>query len=144
VDRAIPEVPKGYPEARMFGRLPSYGLYCRHVTGLRLKGIEFGAVASEARPAIVCDDVKSLEIDGLRAAAVESGQPVVKLIQTRNAFLRGCTAPRATSVFLEMQGDQSDRIALVASELTAAKTAVSVQSNVAPGVVSQAGNVTRT
>src|SRR5512142_2885254 len=35
VSREIPEQPKSYPEARMFGRLPSYGLYCRHVTGLR-------------------------------------------------------------------------------------------------------------
>ena len=143
VDREIPEVPKAYPEARMFRRLPSYGLYCRHVRGLRLKGIEFGAVASETRPAIVCDDVKNLEIDGLRAAEVGSGQPVVKLIQTKNAFLRGCTAPRGTAAFLEVQGDQSERIALIASDLTAAKTAVSVSSNVAPGAVSLTGNATK-
>src|SRR5512142_1249439 len=35
VTREVPEVPKAYPEARMFGRLPSYGFYCRHVDGLR-------------------------------------------------------------------------------------------------------------
>lgn len=144
VNREIPEVPKNYPEARMFGRLPPYGLYCRHVKGLRLRGIDFGTSAGETRPAIICDDVKNLEIDGLRAAEVRSGQPVVKLIQTRDAFLRGCTAPSGTSVFLEVQGDQSDRIALAASDLTRAKTAVAVSSNVVPGAVTQAGNVTKT
>lgn len=92
----FPEVPKDYPEAGMFGRLPSYGLYCRHVTGLRLRGIEFGAVPSEPRPAIVCDDVKTLNIDGLRTASVESGQPVLKLIQTSDAFLRAI--PTSASV----------------------------------------------
>ena len=33
VERAIPEGPKAYPEARMFGRLPAYGFYARHVKG---------------------------------------------------------------------------------------------------------------
>ncbi|MGH9665613.1 MAG: glycoside hydrolase family 28 protein, partial [Bryobacteraceae bacterium] len=35
----IPERPGSYPEARMFGRLPAYGLYCRHVKGLRLSQV---------------------------------------------------------------------------------------------------------
>ena len=37
-----------------------------------LRGIEVRAAAAESRPAIVCEDVKSLDIDGLRAAAVAS------------------------------------------------------------------------
>jgi len=143
VDRAIPEQPKSYPEARMFGRLPAYGLYCRHVTGLRMRGLEFRAAAAEARPAMVCDDVKSLDVDGLRAAPVTSGQPVVKLIQTEGAFLRGCTAPRGTAAFLEVQGDRSARIALAASDLTMAKTPLSVHSGAAPSAVREVGNVTR-
>jgi polygalacturonase len=136
VGREIPEVPKSYPEARMFGRLPSYGLYCRHVSGLRVRGIEFRAVASESRPAIVCEDVKSLDIDGLRTAAVASGQPVVKLVQTRDALLRGCSAPAGAKLFLEVQGAQSQRIVLTGSDLSAAEKAVQTGPGVAPGAVS--------
>jgi hypothetical protein len=143
VDREIPEKHTSYPEARMFGRLPCYGLYCRHVKGLRLRGMDFRAIAGESRPAIVCDDVKDLDIDGLRAAQVESGQPVVKLIHTRGAFLRGCTAPTGTATFLAVEGAQSDGIVLAASDLTGAKTPVSLQSDAAPSAVLQAGNVTR-
>jgi Glycosyl hydrolases family 28 len=143
VNRAIPEVTKAYPEARMFGRLPAYGLYCRHVRGLRLKGIEFGAITGEARPVLVCDDVKNLEITGLRAAEVASEQPVVKLIQTQDAFLSGCTAPKGSAAFVEVQGDKSDRIVLAGNDLTRAQTAVSVSANVTAGVVAQAGNVTK-
>ncbi|MDP2996019.1 MAG: glycoside hydrolase family 28 protein [Bryobacterales bacterium] len=133
--RLVPEQERSYPEARMFGRLPSYGLYCRHVKDLRLRGIEFGAAAGEARPAIVCDDVKSLDIDGLRAAPVSSGQPVVKLIQTRRAFLRGCVAPSGTKTFLEVQGDATERIAVAASDLSAAAKAVETGAGVPPGAI---------
>ena len=34
--REIPELPAHYPEYRMFGVLPAYGFYCRHVKNLRL------------------------------------------------------------------------------------------------------------
>jgi hypothetical protein len=49
---AIPEVEKSYPEARMFGRLPAHGLYCRHVTGLKLDNLRLVSVTPEQRPAL--------------------------------------------------------------------------------------------
>jgi polygalacturonase len=125
VERAIPEMEKSYPEARMFGRLSAYGFYCRHVNRLRMRGIEIGAAPAEARPAIVCDDVKSLDIDGLRCAAVAGGQPVVKLIQTQRAFLRGCVAPAGTKTYLVSEGDQAGKVVLTGSDMSGAEKAVS-------------------
>ncbi len=125
VERAIPEVEKSYPEARMFGRLPAYGFYCRHVNRLRMRGIEIGAAPAEARPAIVCDDVKSLDIDGLRCAEVAGGQPVVKLIQTQRAFLRGCFAPAGTKTYVVAEGDRAGKVVLTGSDMSGAAYAVS-------------------
>ncbi|MGD0779073.1 MAG: glycoside hydrolase family 28 protein [Candidatus Solibacter sp.] len=111
VGRAVPELPKSYPEARMFGRLPSHGLYCRHVTGLRLQAIDIRAAAGEARPALLFDDVKDLDLDGFRCAAIAGSQPVVKLLETRGAWLRGCASPDA-AVFLAVHGAASPTFAL--------------------------------
>ncbi|MBI4875945.1 MAG: glycoside hydrolase family 28 protein [Acidobacteria bacterium] len=130
--RAVPEQERSYPEARMFGRLPAYGLYCRHVKDLRLRGLEFGAAPGESRPALICDDVQSLDLDGFRAASVSSNQPVVKLIQTRRAFLRGCVAPAGTKTFLEVQGDRTERVTVAASDLSAAAQPIQAP----PGLVS--------
>jgi hypothetical protein len=116
VSRPVPEQERSYPEARMFGRLPSYGLYCRHVSGLRMRDIEFGAAAGESRPVLICDDVKNLEVDGLRSAPVESKQPVVKLINTKRAFLSRCVAPKGTKSFLAADA-ASERITLMSSDL---------------------------
>jgi hypothetical protein len=137
--REVPENAKSYPEARMFGRLPAYGFYCRHVNGLRLHAISLGAAAEEARPALVCDDVRNLEIDGFRPAAVASGQPAVRLVQTRSAFLRGCWAPEGSRTFLEVQGGASSRITVAASDLGSANEPVVSGPGVPAGAVSVKG-----
>jgi hypothetical protein len=119
----------------MYGKLPSYGIYCRHVKGLRMRSIDLDASATEARPAMVCDDVQTLDIDGLRAAAVESGKAVVKLAQTRGALLRGCCAPAGTKVFLEVRGERTAHVILTGSDVGAAAKPVLVGPEVPHGAV---------
>lgn len=136
VDREIPEQAKSYPEARMFGRLPAYGLYARHVRGLRLRGLELGAADGESRPAIVCDDVKQLDIDGLRSATVSGHLPVVKLVRTQEAFLRGCVAPDGTRTYLQVEGADCRRIVLTANDLSGAEQPVAVTNGASRSSVS--------
>jgi polygalacturonase len=56
----VPEVPEKYPEYKMFGELPAYGFYCRHVRGLRLRNIELSTVKPDERPPMIFEDVKEL------------------------------------------------------------------------------------
>lgn len=51
-----------YPESNMFGTLPAYGLYIRHVKDLQLYGLSFHLQNEDSRPAIVCDDVENADI----------------------------------------------------------------------------------
>ncbi len=141
-DREIPEQAKSYPEARMFGRFPAYGLYCRHVDGLRLRQIEFRAAAQEARPAIVCDDVNDVEIAGLRGTAITGDRPTVKLVQTRQALVQGCVAPPKTRTFLDVRGATSSHISLMNCDLSAAEKPVVSGPDVPPGAVRLSGNLT--
>ena len=137
--RPVPELEQAYPEARMFGRLPAYGLYCRHVRGLRLQQIEFTAAAAEERSALVCDDVKDLEIAGLRAAAGRS-QPLVRLTQTRRAYLHGCWAAPGTGTFLGVDGPQTEQIVLSHSNLVGVQMPLSSGPEVPQGAVILDGN----
>jgi hypothetical protein len=124
----------------MFGRLPAYGFYCRHVKGLRLRQVEFAAAAKEERPAIVCDDVKDLELSGLRTTATTTAQPVVKLIQARQALVQNCSAPAHAKTFLEVQGEQTERVVLLNNELSAAEKAAAAGSGVPKGALIVSGN----
>jgi hypothetical protein len=51
-----------YPEYSMFGSLPAYGFYCRHVEDLRFAKIELDFQKPDARPSLVCDDVAGLQL----------------------------------------------------------------------------------
>jgi polygalacturonase len=140
VERPIPENPKSYPEARMFGRLPAAGLYVRHVRGLRAHDVEFKMAPAEERPAVLLDDVRDVEIRGLRSTAITGTQPVVKLIQSREVTLRGCTAPPETRVYLEVHGSQCEHVLLVQSDLTYAQRPTRQAADVPYGAVIVAGN----
>jgi polygalacturonase len=61
---AIPEQPTAYPQPVMFGELPAFGLFLRHVANLSLSNVRFKAPAQEDRPDIVADDVVNLRLHG--------------------------------------------------------------------------------
>ena len=58
--REVPEYPEKYPEATMFGLLPAYGLWARHVEGLTLRNVRLRTERADARPALLFDDVAEL------------------------------------------------------------------------------------
>lgn len=62
--RKIEEREAVYPESSMFGILPAYGLYCRHVEGLRLNNVQLAVTKPDARPALAFEDVEDVLVDG--------------------------------------------------------------------------------
>ena len=46
-----------YPEPRWAGPTPAYGLYARHVDGLRLRNVRFELLRPDERPAMLLEDV---------------------------------------------------------------------------------------
>jgi hypothetical protein len=60
----VPENEKEYPEFSMFGELPAWGFYIRHVDGLTMKNIILRVKENDYRPAFVFDDTKNLTLAG--------------------------------------------------------------------------------
>ena len=50
-----------YPEPTMFGELPAYGFFIRHVKGLRMNDVQVSYLKDDARPPFVLYDVKRAE-----------------------------------------------------------------------------------
>ncbi|NWJ50439.1 MAG: glycoside hydrolase family 28 [Bacteroidetes bacterium] len=59
----ITENPAGYPEFSMFGELPVWGFYVRHVKGLTMKNIQLSYQKEDFRSACAFDDVQGLNIN---------------------------------------------------------------------------------
>jgi Pectate lyase superfamily protein len=60
----IPEASKAYPQPVMFGPLPAFGLFLRHVLDISLRDVMLQPAPQEVRPAIVADDVAGLRLFG--------------------------------------------------------------------------------
>lgn len=76
---SVPEVESDYPEFHMFGELPSWGIYVRHVDGLNIKNVRLSIREFDFRPAYVFDDVKNLKIeDGSITTRTQNAQVVIK------------------------------------------------------------------
>ena len=56
----VPEQIDKYPEFTMFGELPSWGLYLRHIRNITLKNVCLELEDTDFRPAIVDEDVENL------------------------------------------------------------------------------------
>ena len=62
----VPERPTDYPEFTMFGELPSWGIYLRHVDGIKISNVVLFLDKNDYRPAIVSDRVHNLNISGVK------------------------------------------------------------------------------
>ncbi len=150
----VPEQEKEYPTANMFGPLPAYGLYLRHVKHVTMSNIQLlcadnfvrvpltnrkrnnhpywqasgapaGSLASEnPGTSLVADDVEGLDVDALSARAGAQGEPVLQFTNVRDAFLLSSRAPANTGVYLDLNGAQTTGIELMGNQLQSAKTPI--------------------
>jgi len=91
------EEPEKYPEYRMFGPLPAFGMFARHIRGLRIDNVRCTSIAPDVRPAFFCDDVRDLEVLGSSGPA--------RLNNVRTASLRDIS-------MLNVTGSQTADIAI--------------------------------
>jgi polygalacturonase len=136
----IPEHPAKYPEYSMFGRLPAYGLYCRHVRGLRMTDVQLRTEATDERHAVVFHDVERVTLDGLTAASSKEAAAQVRLTDVKDVLIRGCMPPPGTDVFLKVQGPDVEGVTLVGNDFGGVEKIVEVDGNVAPTAVIKMAN----
>jgi hypothetical protein len=114
--RVVPELRDRYPEYHMFGTLPAYGIYLRHVKGLTFEDITLDTATPDLRPALVGEDVEDLELSNFRAAGA-SPAALLRLREARQVYLHGCRPLGEVALFLSVEGTGSQGILLQANDL---------------------------
>jgi hypothetical protein len=104
----LPERETEYPEYFMFGTLPSYGLYARHVRDLALDNIRFDLETQDHRSAVVADDVSGLRIWALRTSALESSAVVIRLRNTAGTSIERCRIGSSSEAFVSAEGEKDE------------------------------------
>jgi len=129
-DREIPELPEKYPETDMFGVLPAYGFFVRHVKNVRLHNLDLGFEKEDLRPALALDDVEDVDIFALHADSAPGADGVIWLKQVRTASVYGCRVHMKTRTFVRLDGDQSGNVAVMNNDLSKVEQVLKLGSNV--------------
>jgi hypothetical protein len=140
--RAIPEEPEKYPEYGMFGKLPAYGIYCRHVEGLKLTNVQLQLAGADKRHAVALDDVKNAVLDGLEAAYATGAAAPLRLTDARDVLIRGCRPAAGTEVLLQVQGARTAGVTLIGNDLRGLQRPVEAEDTVPQTAVAQIANRT--
>ena len=62
-----PEKETDYPEPAMFGEIPAYGFFVRHVRGLEMNDVKLSYLKDEVRAPFILSDAKSIDLRNITA-----------------------------------------------------------------------------
>ncbi|MGH9470626.1 MAG: rhamnogalacturonidase [Terriglobia bacterium] len=96
-----PEKENGYPEPTMFGPMPCYGFFIRHVNGIEMSNIELKYASEDQRPAFSLVDVEGADFLHVKA----QGTPVLALKDVKDLTVR--LSPPVPDTHLESAGEKS-------------------------------------
>jgi hypothetical protein len=137
----VPGAMVKYPSAYKFKDLHTYGVYARHVKGIRLDGLHLSLDSPDTRHALITHDVEKLDIEGFRAPAVKDAVSTLHLGQTRGVLLRGSQLSGPIECFLRVTGPDSHDIALLDNDLRKASKTYFLADGAHKGAVVLKGNL---
>jgi len=88
----VPEKDDDYPEFSMFGELPSWGFYVRHVEGIKMHNLKVIYKEEDFRPALVFDDVKDIDLNNVQIPTGKE-MPVILFNKTGEKLLKNLQLP---------------------------------------------------
>ncbi len=115
--KTISEREDSYPEYNMFGTIPSYGFFVRHVKNLKLNNLNLDYEKKDLRPALFLEDVKNAEIFGLDAESEPQSQGHIFLKNVNGALIHGNKAVYKSQAFVKVLGEKSKDIAIMGNDL---------------------------
>jgi hypothetical protein len=141
IEPSVPELPEEYPESGMFGVLPAYGFYCRHVKGLTFRNFDLGYAEPDNRPALFFEDVQDLFLDRMECQSEESTLAQIVLRKTQGTLISGCR-PHGNEVFLRLEGP-NEGVSVVGNDFAGVTTPVSLETEALKEAVFEGSNRTK-
>ena len=132
----VPEAIDQYPEVKTFGpTIPAYGIWARHVKGLKLINVSFHIKNNDLRPAFVCDDGKDIEISNWKIPAGAGAQAVIRLQNVDGAIIHNNNVKTEAASFVKVEGTASSDVHVTKNSLPVNTKSIELSADVKPGTV---------
>ena len=134
----VPEAIDQYPEVKTFGpTIPAYGIWARHVKGLKLINVSFHIKNNDLRPAFVCDDGKDIEISNWKVPAGAGAQSVIRLQNVDGASIHNNDVKTEAASFVRVEGTASNNVHVAKNNIPVNIKLVELSADVKPGTVTE-------
>jgi len=111
--QVVPEAINQYPEVKTFGpRIPAYGVWARHVKGLKLNNIKFNLGSNDMRPAFICEDGKDIEVNHWKLPETKGSESIIRLENVNGAKIKDVAASGESASFVRVEGENSKGISV--------------------------------
>jgi polygalacturonase len=117
------ELADQYPEATMWGTLPAYGFFVRHVQGLTMHDLSVGFQQEDIRAALVLSDVSDVRIDRSDMMISSKAGAVIVLEKVSGLTVAGSVAKGNAGSMVKLIGDENARISLIGNDLRGVQAA---------------------
>jgi hypothetical protein len=133
----VPEAVDKYPEVKTFGpTIPAYGLWARHVKGLKLNNITFRLKTNDLRPVFICEDGKDIEISNCKIPETTGAESIIRLVNVDGAKIKNINTKASANAFVRVEGSDSKKIKL-SDNKSQSKKEIELASDVNADVVSK-------
>jgi hypothetical protein len=121
----VPEAIDQYPEVKTFGpTIPAYGIWARHVKGLKLKNITFHIKNNDLRPVFICEDGKDIEVTGWDIPATTGSQSIIRLENVEGAMINNNTVKGEAEIFIKVEGANSKAVRINKNKIKGIKKSI--------------------
>jgi hypothetical protein len=115
--QAVPEAIDQYPEVKTFGpRVPAYGIWARHVKGLKLINVKFNLSGNDLRPALVCEDGSDLEVNNWNLPDTKGGESIIRLENVKTALVKNVTVKGRAKALVRVEGTASTNVKVIGNK----------------------------
>ncbi|HEX5653312.1 MAG TPA: glycosyl hydrolase family 28 protein [Chitinophagaceae bacterium] len=132
----VPEAIDQYPEIKTFGpTIPAYGVWARHVKGLKLRNIIFRVGNNDLRPVFICEDGKDIELSGWNIPETTGSQSIIRLENVEGATISHNDVKGSAEAFVGIEGADSKEVRLEKNTTRGIKETILLSGNAKPGAV---------
>lgn len=100
--REVPELRDAYPDPELFGVVPSWGMFARHVENLQLRNVELRALNPDARPAVFIEDARGVGLYDVTLSGVgaSAGSELFEIRDSEGIRVRNTTGLKGGEALL--------------------------------------------
>lgn len=132
----VPEAIDKYPEVKTFGPLvPAYGVWARHIEGLKLDNIKFTLGNNDLRPAFICEDGKNIELNSCIIPETTGAKAVIRLENVAGARINNTTVAGPADAFVRVEGTASNNVHILKNKTPGIQKKIDLSADVKAGTV---------